>query len=62
MGEVVIGGCLGHNDHKVVEFQIVDKKRKTADKTSTQDMGRADFRLLRELISKVPWESAFEGI
>lgn len=25
-------------------------------------MGRADFGLLKELVSKVPWESAFEGI
>jgi len=28
---------------------------------STLDMGTIDFRLLRELVSKVPWESAFEG-
>ena len=33
----------------------------TATKTSALDMGKADFRLLRELASKVPWESAFEG-
>ncbi|XP_052628596.1 uncharacterized protein LOC128134646 [Harpia harpyja] len=62
MGEVVIGGWLGHSDHKVVEFQIIGDRRKTASKTSTLDMGRADFRLLRGLVSKVPWESAFEGI
>ena len=62
MGEVVIGGCLGHSDHEVVEFQIIgDDRRKTASKTSTLDMGRADFGLLKELVSKVPWESAFEG-
>lgn len=31
-------------------------------KASTLDMVRADFRLLRELVSKVPRETAFEGI
>jgi len=44
---VVIGGCLGHSDHEVVEFQIVCNRKKTASKTSTLDMGRADFRLLK---------------
>jgi len=29
-------------------------------KTSTQDIGRADLRLLREVGSKVLWETAFE--
>ena len=31
-------------------------------KASTLDMVRADFRLLRELVSKFPGKSAFEGI
>ena len=62
VGKVVIGGCLGHSDHDVVEFQIVGDRRKTSSKTSTLDMGRADFGLLKELVSKVPWESAFEDL
>ena len=33
--KVVIGGCLGHSDHKVVEFQIVGERSQTASKTST---------------------------
>ena len=40
---------------------MIDRS-KTASKTLTLNMGRADFRLLKELVSKVPWESAFEGI
>ena len=28
MSKVVIGGCLGHSDLEVAEFQIVDDKRK----------------------------------
>ncbi|GAB0207049.1 ubiquitin-associated protein 1 [Grus japonensis] len=62
VGEVAIGGCLGHSDHEVVEFKIFGDRRKTATKTSTLDMGRADFRLLRELVSQIPWETALEGI
>ncbi|GAB0202528.1 mitochondrial enolase superfamily member 1 [Grus japonensis] len=62
LGEMAIGGCLGHSDHEVVEFKIFGDRRKTATKTSTLDMGRADFRLLRELVSQVPWETALEGI
>ena len=59
MGEVMLCGCLGHSVH--VRFTIFGDRRKTATKTSTLDMGRADFRLLRVLV-KVPWETAFEGI
>lgn len=62
IGEMVIGGCLGHSDHQVVDFQIVSDRGKTAINTSTLAMGRADFWLLKDLVSKVPWESTFEGI
>lgn len=52
--DVAIGGHLGHNDHEIVEFEIFGDRRKTATKTSVLDMGRADFRLPGELVSKVP--------
>lgn len=50
MSQVAIGGWLGHSDHKVVEFQVMGSRRKTAIKTSTLGMGRADAGLLKELI------------
>ena len=62
LGEVVIGGWLGHSDQEVVKLQIIGDRRKIASKTSTLDMGKADFRLLKELVCKVPWETAFERI
>ena len=37
MGQVVIGGCLGHSDHEVFDFQIVCDRRKTASKTLALD-------------------------
>ena len=61
LGEEVLGGCLSHMGHEVVEFQIIVSRRKTASKTLTLDMGRADLGLLKELVSTVRWESALEG-
>ncbi|KAJ7417020.1 rna-directed dna polymerase from mobile element jockey-like [Pitangus sulphuratus] len=57
MSKVEIGNCLGHSSHKVIEFKISVNGRKCASKTSTLDIRRADFRLLRELVSKFPWEN-----
>ncbi|KAF4803099.1 hypothetical protein TURU_020612 [Turdus rufiventris] len=39
---------LGHINHYKIEFKISVDMRKSASKTSTLDMRRADFRLLRE--------------
>ena len=50
---MVIGGCLGHSDHKVVEFHIIGDRRKTGSETSSLDTGRADFRLLKELVDSL---------
>lgn len=58
LSKVETGGCLGRSDHEVTEFKISIDKRKSANETSTLDMGRADFRLLRELVSEDPWEKA----
>lgn len=55
MGEVVTGDHLGHRDHEVVKFKIFGDRKKTL----TLDMVRADFRLLRELVRKVPLENYF---
>ncbi|KAJ7424810.1 hypothetical protein WISP_26561 [Willisornis vidua] len=51
MSEVDIGACLGHSDHENTKFKISVDRRKSASKTSTVDMRRADFRLLRKLIN-----------
>lgn len=61
MSKVRIGGCLGHTDNKVIKFKISVDRKKSASKTPALDMRRADFRLLRELVSKVPWENIFAG-
>lgn len=57
MSEVEIGDDLGHGDHKVVKFKLSGDRRKTGSKTMSLDVERVDLRLLRELVSKVFWET-----
>ena len=52
----------GHGNCKAVKYKIFDDRRKIATRTSAMNMERADFRLLRELVSKVLCKTAFEGI
>lgn len=61
VGQWKISSCLGHSDHEWL-FQIFDNMRKIVSKAATLGFGRADFRLLKELVSNVVWESAFKGI
>lgn len=58
-GKVAIGGRLDHSHHQAAEFQVVGDRRKTASKTSTLDLGRADFGLPEELARKGPGETCF---
>jgi len=45
--DIAIGDRLGHSDHEVVEFKVFVDKSSIATKSSALNMGRADFRLLR---------------
>ncbi|KAK4811148.1 hypothetical protein QYF61_019779 [Mycteria americana] len=62
VGDVMVGGCVGHSDHEMVEFKIFGVMRKKVSRVATLDLRRANFKLFRELVSSVPWESAFEGL
>lgn len=61
MSEVETGDDLGHGSHKVVKFKFFGDRRKTGSKTMSLDVERIDLRLLRELVSKVLWETSSEG-
>lgn len=50
----MIGGHLCYGSHKVIEFKISVARRKSTRKISPLDMKRADLRLLREIVSKIP--------
>lgn len=56
-----IGGHLGHSSHKAIEFKISLDRRKNASTISTPGIIRADFGLIREVVSKVSWDNVFEG-
>ena len=62
MGDVMVGGCLGHSDHERIESKIFGVMRKKVSRVATLDFRRANFKLFRELVSRVSWESAFEGL
>lgn len=62
MSKVVVGGHLGYSDCEIIEFKILVDRRRSPSKASTLDMWRADFRVLRELVSDVPWENVFAAV
>lgn len=58
---MMVGGHLGHGDHKIVEFSILGEVRKGVSKTATLDYQRAGFCQFRRLIDRVPWETLLKG-
>lgn len=55
-----VSGHLGQSGH-AVEFKISVDSRKSANKTSTLDVKRAYFKILREVVGEVPLGNAFSG-
>lgn len=53
---MTVGGCLGHSNHEI-EFTIFGVRRKMVSRVAT-----LDFKLLRQLVSSMLWESALEGL
>lgn len=49
IGEMIIGSCLGHSHHEMLNFKSFHT-RKTLVRVA-MGFGRADFRLLEKLIS-----------
>lgn len=31
VGDAMVGGCLGHSDHKIMSFQVSEKERESAE-------------------------------
>uniref|UniRef100_A0A8B9GCV8 Reverse transcriptase domain-containing protein n=1 Tax=Amazona collaria TaxID=241587 RepID=A0A8B9GCV8_9PSIT len=61
VGNVTLQGSLDCSDHEMVEFEILRTVRRACSKLTALDFKRADFGLLRNLLSKVPWDTALEG-
>ena len=60
--EVKIGGSLGCSDHALVEFVILKNAGLAKSRARTLCFRRANFRLLKELLSGIPWETVLKGI
>jgi len=50
-GNVVVGGCLGHSDHQVVEFKIFRVMRKKDNRVATSEFKRAN-RIIESYVGK----------
>lgn len=61
MSKVATGGHLGHSNREAIEFKISADSKKSASKSSVLDKRRAEFQLLKELVTKAPWDNAFTG-
>jgi len=61
VGDVVVGGCLGHSDHEMTEFLVQGEVKSGASKTTTMDFRRAAFGLFRMVVKGVPWEIVLQG-
>ena len=58
VGNVKLKGSLGCSDHEMVEFKILRTARRAHSKLATLDFRRADFGLFRNLLGRVPWDTA----
>jgi len=61
VGNVKVKGSLGCSDHEMMEFKIPRAARRAHTKSTTLDLRRADFGLLRDLLGRIPWDKALEG-
>jgi len=52
VGDVMVGGCLGHSEHEIIEFLIPGEVRRGVSRTAALDFQRADFCLFRGLVAE----------
>ena len=62
IGEFKIGGNLGCSDHALVEFEIWRNAGLTKSRARRLCFRRANFLLLKELLSGISGESVLEGM
>ena len=60
--EVKIGGSLGCSDHALVEFVILKNAGLAKSRARTLCFRRANFRLLKELLDGIRWETVLKGM
>lgn len=60
-GDVMVGGRLGHSNHKMVISDPWGRKERGISRASTLDFQRMDFGLFRTLVHRVSWETALKN-
>jgi len=54
MGDVMVGGCLGHSDHEMVKFKIFSVTRKKDSRAHTLGFRRANLKLFGSYLTGYP--------
>ena len=62
VGDVRVGGRLGHSDQEMLDFSILVEPQRGVNRTATLDFWRADFTLFRTMVERVPWEVILESV
>lgn len=57
----MVGGCLGHREHEIMEYLVFSEVSIAISKTANLDFQRADFALLKEQVNGVPWKVVLKG-
>ena len=57
-----MGGSLGCSDHALVEFVILKNAGLAKSRARTLCFRRANFRLLKELLDGIRWETVLKGM
>lgn len=61
VGDVKVGCSLGSSDHEIIEFNIMQGRKRAISKIETLDFMKANFGLFRDFLGRIPWERALEG-
>jgi len=62
VGKMKLKGSLCGSDHEAVEFKILRAARRAQSKLTTLDFRRADSGPLKDLLGRVSWNKALEGM
>ena len=62
VGDVKVGGHLGHRYHEMLDFSILVEPQRGVSRTATLVFRKADFNLFRTMVEQVHWEVVLESM
>lgn len=57
-GKVKMGGRLGWNNRALVDFAVLSDMGQVRSKVKPLNFRKANFQLFKEIVKRVPWETA----